>query len=918
MSRELVTTLVTNPTEENLAGYLTAIDPSIVACKQNDGPSIQRLRICELDGDQSPSWVSRYSTGLNRAEVIFKQDISSGGVTRYVFGDSFSSDDLGPLYGIPPSIARKTITTDLAPVECEIVTGASFDPNALPPGVDFVAQGCLYPGSSRHLLKSSDGTIHVLTNFVIDNILRVVYLTSNNGGVSWTAELVDNNDGMDYVTPSLTLDKTGGVHLVYCRYDKFTSYFFGLWEGADTPYGWELMSGAGGLTENRCLVGWDTSGVFGYDDHDHSSSGSQEQYGGCSTCWGTTPPETASGTPCGGHSTLSIAIGVASHLPTYRSLKAIRYPGLPVSLPAGLILPFSSLPAGWTRYSAQDNYYIRCMSSAGLTGGSLTPHIHSIVISGMSGRHGNCVGHAFNEGPNAVCSHNHPDINDSSNSAAHTPPSHGVILGKLDANSTVLPASTLCLLGQVPGASGFTSLSGVGETLYQKALVGSASFADLGGNLVHLHSQKTFTSGYPSGGRIISNDYPSNYIATTSHRHRYYVSLDEETNWPACVALKIYRANQAIDCTKFGRVVFYRYKPKGGEWTAPVDISGIASAFHCIYPTILADSSDNLHVMWAQGNLNATPANKRIRYKKRTNGVWGGGEDVTTADLDYHYPSFDLDSEGRVHSVFFEETGCNHLQYRQRSAEGIWGSIEDVDTSDYVGWPSNVVVDSLGRVHISYAKFASIATKISEVLYRVRSELGVWSSAINLTPSKAASGYSQLPGQLTLDNKSGLTVTFSGSGYAPYSDKFHPAFRYIKPDGTISPSVDNDPVVLFPDNDMHIVNPSIFWHLFPKSIGIYQNLNVAGVALLYLKNIRGAYNEQADIVFYSSENALTGDIDQMGKGGSGSGKILGDVGIEGGAGGQSVLKQVSCRTIVKGAICKSKLNSTNLVGSSLY
>lgn len=61
------------------------------------------------------------------------------------------------------------------------------------------------------------------------------------------------------------------------------------------------------------------------------------------------------------HGLFDADISYKSNLPEYKNLKVIKYNnGVPTTIPAGAISIFDTAPpAGWTRYSAQDNYFVR-------------------------------------------------------------------------------------------------------------------------------------------------------------------------------------------------------------------------------------------------------------------------------------------------------------------------------------------------------------------------------------------------------------------------------------------------------------------------------------------------------------------------------------------------------------------------------
>lgn len=125
--------------------------------------------------------------------------------------------------------------------------------------------------------------------------------------------------------------------------------------------------------------------------------------------------------------------------------------------------------------------------------------------------------------------------------------------------------------------------------------------------------------------------------------------------------------------------------------------------------------------------------------------------------------------------------------------------------------------------------------------------------------------------------------TFTGKGYGSHTTVYHPVYRYLTSAGTLVPAA-GDASDIFPDDDNEIIYPSVFWHTFPLVSSVYHNLPVAGMTFLYLYNVRGVDYDTADIKFYSSPNALVGDVGPSGVGGSGEGDFS-----PGGVGAESLL-----------------------------
>lgn len=906
-SRDLSIVLVQNPTSSLISQYRTAIDPALVQGKVLPVDS----RVIDLDGDSVPAWLSHYRTGLSAAEVWYKTVLSAGGSREILVGDGPWVHDVGPVVNLPQPTDHgiydwwhKNVVTDLAPDDIIIEAGTQF--SNLPYfsyGVHD-AQSILFPSSSRHLVKTSDGVLHAVASYTVSGLHRIVYLRSSNGGETWSSTLVDNGDGMDYVSPSITCDKNNGIHITFTRWDGANGYTYWLWDGSGTPTGFDLVSTSSDTVwTDHVLTGGEA--VYGGNDyHAHSAWWSE---GSGDPCYATYLYWRGHSLAyCGHYHDAECSFGSGHHLPPCRTLKMLGYPGIPPTLPAGIILPFvTSVPSGFTRYSEQDGKYIRLSNVAGTLLGS-TQHRHLVVIT--TSNDDDCNNHrTAGEDPGSKtcqCPHKHDDTTGYTGYKNNFPPSYNIVLGKLNADSTIIPANSILMSIIDFSLSILTSLSKSGETLYNKCLIGNSSYSDAGGNSLHNHPDFGFYLGDAnvSGDYSIGTGWPGGGDSGVSWLPHYHTiditNIGDSSLYPAYVAPRMSKVDSAIDCTKYGNDLFYTYLPFGGVWTTPVNVSQIYKYFPSFQGVCLADNSDDVHVLWSGQGINPTnPGRGTICYKKKSSGTWGSRTDITSADLHHLDPSIDIDKNNDIHIAWFEATNYKKIQYRKYSG-GSWGSIEDVDTSSYVGFPGNLIVDSLLNVHLTYLTFADAVTQIREVLYKKRTGAG-WGSATNLSPGKAAGGYQQFSGQCAVDNNGNVLATWQGKGYGSHALKYHPVYRTILTDGTIVPSVGSDAVDLFPSDDAEIIMPCIFWHAYPYIDGVYHNTPVSGASMIYLYDIRGVGEDTADLCFYSMDNALVGDVGNRGIGGSGAGG--------GGISGEGVFQQTSYSIGVRGHICRSSM-----------
>ena len=910
-SREITLVYIDNPTQSPILNYRTSLDPALVASKL---VSVDQ-RLLDLNGEPIPAWLSNYGTGLSESEIWHKTNVLSGGKQVVTVGDAPWVNDLGPIVDLPSadqqSLAddwHKSVVTDLS--ACDVVIAASIQF----PYVPFLAslyqsQMILFPVSARHIVKTSDGTLHAVTSYTISGLSRIVYFKSTNGGVKWTALVVDNNDGQHYILPSITCDRTGGIHITYTRWDQVTFSTFWLYAGGATPAGFELVSSAGGIGYHRMFGGGNASyyptldyNPDDYNVHTHVWSGSGG--GTSSDIAKTTDPDQSRASLPGWHHTSGVlSLGLATSLPLSRSLKLLKYMGIPPSLPADIIVPFNSnVPAGFTRYSAQDGYGIYCSDDVGsVVGAAQSRHLLSYNLSGNKGGYGPANG----SGPLISVDHDHVGSVYTAY-ANNNPPSFEVILGLVSAPRSIIPANALLFGGSSPSLSQLTLLSGVGGSLVDKYLVGGASYADLGGSTTNNHADLSFTTvGHTSGSCLGSIAMNNIDYAACAHGHLFYLSFVASSLVGSRIMPYTCRVDSPLDLITYGNDLFYRYISPTGTLATPVNISLIKQYYPSFEGVCLVDGVDDVHFLWSAQGLNTTPPSlARVSYKKITSGVLGSRVDLTTSENHMLYPSMDIDNVGDIHASWFNATTNQSLEYK-KCTSGTWGAVEVIDSDSYVGCPSNIITDKDCNVFLLYAKWTDAGTAIKEVFYRKRTA-GTWGAAVNLSPNKAASGYNQFTGQICLDNKGNVVFTWSGKGYGAHTSVYHPVYRYLSPAGTIVPAVGVDAVDMFPLDDLEIFYPTVFWHSYPLTDGVYQNLVTSGLTFMYLYNPRNGVNKDTvDLKFYSSADALVGDVGAVGIGGSGSGDFT-----PSGVGGESVLQQESFTVVQRGYLCKTNLNPT--------
>jgi hypothetical protein len=269
-----------------------------------------------------------------------------------------------------------------------------------------------------------------------------------------------------------------------------------FFDGATIPTGWTCVSCmTGDDFYQRFVRGASTAGSNGGSTtHTHTASGSVATTG-------------AAAVGNGGNGTIAInnhshtftpTLNSPSNLPAYRQLKIIRHDsaGEPSTIPTGAIAIFdTTVPSGWTRYSAQDGNYIRGEGTAGTTGGSNT---HTVSISGTTGAAtgGNDRQRTGQTQVGVATSTHDHTVSGTSASANNEPAYREVILGELD--SAAAPPNDMIAMFDDEPAIGWNSISGSGGALENRFIKPAATYGTTGGADTHNHSNTVITSGVPN------------------------------------------------------------------------------------------------------------------------------------------------------------------------------------------------------------------------------------------------------------------------------------------------------------------------------------------------------------------------------------------------------------------------------------
>lgn len=179
--------------------------------------------------------------------------------------------------------------------------------------------------------------------------------------------------------------------------------------------------------------------------------------------------------------------------------------------------------------------------------------------------------------------------------------------------------------------------------------------------------------------------------------------------------------------------ILYASKESGTTaWSAPVSISGSGSAY---YPRVVVDHQDNVHAVWT--------ASSDVFYATRPKGGnWSVPVNVSHSGAVGIRPILYADTVGNLHLVWPDNSlGNNEIlyAYKERGA-GSWSAPQRVSDTAGSSWAPDVVADNQGSLHVVWYDFTP---GVTEIYYAYKAPgASLWSAAINV--SRTAGG-SQWP-----------------------------------------------------------------------------------------------------------------------------------------------------------------------------
>ena len=238
------------------------------------------------------------------------------------------------------------------------------------------------------------------------------------------------------------------------------------------------------------------------------------------------------------------------------------------------------------------------------------------------------------------------------------------------------------------------------------------------------------------------------------------------------------------------------------DWTAAKRLTWTAGGSE--HPDVAVDSSDTIHVVWDD----SSPGNEEIYYKNSEDGgtTWSAAKRLTWSSGDSERPAVAIDSNNRIHIVYYDDTPGNREIYYKRSTDAgaTWSTAKRLTWNSGSSHYPAVAVDSGDAVHVV---FYDDTPGNSEIYYRKSPDGGAtWSALKRLTWTPYAS-YSP---DIAIDSKDIIYLVCED--YSPgYSEVYYreslggATWSTLKRLTWTSGDSENPAIAINPDDHIHLV-----------------------------------------------------------------------------------------------------------------
>ncbi len=171
-----------------------------------------------------------------------------------------------------------------------------------------------------------------------------------------------------------------------------------------------------------------------------------------------------------------------------------------------------------------------------------------------------------------------------------------------------------------------------------------------------------------------------------------------------------------------------------------------------IIPRIVADSNDNLHVVWVDNR----DGNSQIYYKNYTSADgWSSDVKLTSATGSSVSPDIGIDSNNDLHVVWYDNRdGSDEIYYKNYTSTGGWSSDVRLTDNASASRTPRIAIDSTNNnLHVVWYDNRD---GNEEIYYKNCTSAGGWSSDVRLTDDAGTSWHSDI----AVDSGGNLSVVW--------------------------------------------------------------------------------------------------------------------------------------------------------------
>ena len=191
------------------------------------------------------------------------------------------------------------------------------------------------------------------------------------------------------------------------------------------------------------------------------------------------------------------------------------------------------------------------------------------------------------------------------------------------------------------------------------------------------------------------------------------------------------------DKTPGNSEIYYKKSTNGGvTWGVTRRVTWTAG--NSASPEIAVDSGGTIHIVWSDW----TPGNTEIYYKRSTDGgvTWGGFKRLPWSSGNSSHPAISTDSSNNIHVVWADNTPGHYVMYYKRSTDGgvTWSGVKRLTWGFAAAALPDIAIDSSNTIHLVWSGGF-------EIYYKKSTNGGLtWDSAKRLTWNSGLSSNSAL------------------------------------------------------------------------------------------------------------------------------------------------------------------------------